>query len=286
MSQATTLNHSLSRKPFDVSLQARNLEQPDYPSVSKNWFAGNAVLTTSINVFSIYIPRGEKFFIKSVRYFEDKINDQELRELVKIFIKQEANHYKAHEVFNTGLEKQNIRSLREEKAAEKLFTFMEKWLPKKIQLGITVFDEHLTATGAKLLLESEALAQSLDPEMRKLWEWHAVEEIEHKSVAFDVYEAMGAGYFHRMFSALIGAIIQGVYIIASENRLLKEQGVKRFGPAGQGRAAGKILTSVVNIKKVAKEFVLYFKPGFHPWDIDDRPFINAWYKKHPEYNKA
>lgn len=284
MNQLAATTDALSRKPLDVSLIARPLKQPDYPSVSKNWFADNAVLTTSINVFSIYIPRGEKFFIKSVRYFEDQIRDQDLQGLIKTFIKQEANHYKAHEVFNAGLENQNIRSLREEKAAEKLFAFMEKYLSKKVQLGITVFDEHLTASGAKLLLESKDLAESLDPEMRKLWEWHAVEEIEHKSVAFDVYEAMGCGYFHRMFSAIIGTLIQGVYIIASENRLLKEQGVKRFGP--EGKRAGKILASVVNLKKVVKEFVLYFKPGFHPWDIDDRPFIQAWYEQHPEYEQA
>ncbi len=274
---------SLSRKPADVFLSARNLEQPDYSKIRKNWFGENAVLTTSTNVFSIYIPRGEKFFIKSVRYFEDQIKDPELQELVKTFIKQEANHYKAHEVFNNGLEHQGIRSIREQHAAEKLFTFMEKWLPKKMQLGITVFDEHLTATGAKLLLESQALAETLDPEMRTLWEWHAVEEIEHKSVAFDVYEAMGCGYFHRMFSALVGTIIQGIFIIGSEGRLLKEQGIKRFG--AEGKEAGKILGRVLNLKKLAREFVLYFKPGFHPWDIDDRAFIQAWYNKNPHYNQ-
>jgi len=284
MSQITVTAQTFSRKPSDVSIVVRNLEQQEYSGVSKNWFGNNGVLTASMNVFSIYIPRGEKFFIKSVRYFEDKIEDPELLSLVKAFIKQEANHYKAHEVFNAGLEHQNIRSSREEKAAEKLFSFMEKWLPKKMQLGITVFDEHLTASGAKLLLQSEKLAASLDPEMRKLWEWHAVEEIEHKSVAFDVYEAMGCGYFHRMFSALVGLIVQSVFIIGSENRLLREQGITRFG--SEGKAAGRLIKSAIDIKAVVKEFVMYFKPGFHPWDIDDRPFIKEWYTKHPEYPQS
>ena len=277
MNNITTAYNVLSRKPADVNLVARPFKDPEYQQVSKYWFADNAVLSIAMTVFSIYIPRGEKFFIKSVRYFENDIQDKELRELIRLFIKQEANHYKAHDVFNHGLEKKNIRSLREEKAAEKLFSFMEKWLPKKVQLGITVFDEHITATGAKALLESPELVRSLEPEMRTLWEWHAVEEIEHKSVAFDVYEAMGCGYFHRMFSALVGGIIQGVMILASENRLMKEEGVKRFGP--EGKKAVGLLRKFHDLRKVARDFMMYFKPGFHPWDIDDRALIQAWYKK-------
>jgi len=277
MNNMTSTFDVLSRKPEDVSIVVRPFTDPEYQNVSKYWFADNAVLSVAMTVFSIYIPRGEKFFIKSVRYFENEIHDKELRELIRLFIKQEANHYKAHDVFNHGLEQKNMRSLREEKAAEKLFTFMEKWLPKKIQLGITVFDEHVTATGAKVLLESKELVQSLEPEMRSLWEWHAVEEIEHKSVAFDVYEAMGAGYFHRMFSALLGIVIQGVMLVASENRLMKEEGVKRFGP--EGKKAVGLLRKFADLRKVARDFLLYFKPGFHPWDIDDRALIQAWYEK-------
>jgi uncharacterized protein len=273
----------LSRKPADVNLVARPFTDPEYRNVSKYWFAENAVLSVAMTVFSIYIPRGEKFFIKSVRYFENDIHDKELRELIRLFIKQEANHYKAHDVFNHGLEQKNMRSLREEKAAEKLFTFMEKWLPKKIQLGITVFDEHITATGAKVLLESKELVQSLEPEMRTLWEWHAVEEIEHKSVAFDVYEAMGAGYVHRIFSALLGIVIQGVMLVASENRLMKEEGVKRFG--SEGKKAVRLLRKFTDFRRVARDFLLYFKPGFHPWDIDDRALIEAWYEKNNKVSK-
>jgi predicted metal-dependent hydrolase len=121
----------------------------------------------------------------------------------------------------------------------------------------------------------------MEPEMRALWEWHAVEEIEHKSVAFDVYEAMGCGYFHRMFSAFVGVIIQGVFIIGSENRLMKDHKVKRFGV--EGKKAGRFLAEILDLKKLASEFMLYFKPGFHPWDIDDRAFIGEWYQKYPEY---
>lgn len=282
MNNMTTTCDTLSRKPAEVKLVARTFRDPEYQKVSKYWFAGNAVLSVAMTVFSIYIPRGEKFFIKSVRYFENDIQDSELQDLIRLFIKQEANHYKAHDVFNHGLEQKNMRALREERAADKLFTFMEKWLPEKVQLGITVFDEHLTATGAKVLLESPRLVESLEPEMRTLWEWHAVEEIEHKSVAFDVYEAMGCGYFHRMFSAILGVLIQGVMILASENRLMREEGVKRFGP--EGKKALRLLRKFSDLRKVVRNFVLYFKPGFHPWDIDDRALIQAWYQKNPQVN--
>jgi predicted metal-dependent hydrolase len=268
-----------SLMPEDVTVTVRKFQADDYGNARKYWFANNAVMSMAASVFSIYIPRGEKFFIKSVRYFEDRIEDPELKEKVKDFIKQEANHYRAHEDFNASLETKGINVQKELDTAERMFSLMEKWLPKKTQLGITVFAEHLTATGAKQMLKNPQVAEHQDPEVRKLWEWHAAEEIEHKSVAYDVYEAMGCGYFHRMWSVLIGLVFQFGFLYGSMKRVLKKEGetVSIKQQAGEARRLMKEFHP--DRKELLEEFKMYFKPGFHPWQIDDRPFLKTWYQK-------
>jgi len=271
--------NALSRMPIDVSVTPRKFEADDYSKTNKYWFANNAVLSLGASLFSIYIPRGEKFFIKSVRYFEDQITDPDLKQKIKAFIQQEANHYQAHEVFNDSLIEKDVRVQREIDAAEQMFSFMEKWLPKKTQLGITVFAEHLTATGAKQMLKNPEVAKHQDPEVRKLWEWHAVEEIEHKSVAFDVYEAIGCGYVHRMWSVFIGLLIQIFCLGMSVRRIFKREGQK-ISIKQQAREARKLMVKFhPDQKSIVEEFKMYFKPGFHPWQIDDREFLRGWYQR-------
>ena len=64
----------------------------------------------------------------------------------------------------------------------------EENLSPLARLAATVALEHLTAILAAALLDgrSGSLAGA-DPRVAELWRWHAVEETEHKSVAFDVY---------------------------------------------------------------------------------------------------
>ncbi len=272
------LSH-LSRMPEDVSLTVRKFSGEDYSQSDKYWFANNAVLSMATSVFSIYIPRGEKFFIKSVRYFEDQIKDPELKAKVSDFIKQEANHYQAHERFNESLKEKGIDVDKELATAELMFSFMEKWLPKKTQLGITVFAEHITATGAKQMLKSPEIAAHQDPEVRRLWEWHAVEEIEHKSVAYDVYEAMGCGYIHRMWSVFIGLVVQVGFLTRSIRRTFRKESEQVSLREHRQGALALLKKFHPDRQALKEEFLMYFKPGFHPWQIDDRPFIEAWYQK-------
>lgn len=277
----------LSRMPEDLELTVRKFSGEDYSHSDKYWFANNAVLSLATSVFSIYIPRGEKFFIKSVRYFEDQITDPELKAKVADFIKQEANHYQAHDRFNASLKEKGIDVDKEIATAEKMFSLMEKWLPRKTQLGITVFAEHITATGAKQMLKNPAIAEYQDPEVRRLWEWHAVEEIEHKSVAYDVYEAMGCGYIHRMWSVFIGFLFQVGFLTKSFRRVFRKDIEAGISMKKEREEALKLMKKFhPDREELKREFLMYFKPGFHPWQIDDRPFLEAWYQKYKDIKEV
>ena len=127
-------------------------------------------------------------------------------------------------------------------------------------------------------LSTPSLAEVQDAEVRKLWAWHAVEEIEHKSVAFDVYEAIGCGYFHRMWSVFIGNIVQLFFMSGSIRRIFKGQ--KNL--MRQRKEARKLMKSHhEGHRELFMEFFMYFKPNFHPWLIDDRSLLEEWYTQNP-----
>ena len=102
-----------SRLPNGVVIQPRRFEFRDLKSVPQYWFADNPLITHLENAFSILIPPGERFFIRSVRLFEDRLADPELKDLVRAFIQQEGLHTRAHNEFNQSLRQFGIDVERE-----------------------------------------------------------------------------------------------------------------------------------------------------------------------------
>ena len=262
-----------SRLPEGVAVQPRRFEFRDLESVPQYWFADNPIITHIENAFSIMIPPGERFFIRSVRRFEDRIADPELRELVRAFVQQEGLHMRAHNEFNRSLERFGIDVDREVAYAERAVAFLEKRLPRKMQLGVTVFLEHLTATGAHMLFMEPLIARSMPPEMLRFWRWHAVEELEHKAVAFDVFKAVGGGYFLRIFSAIAALLLLAVPFDRMVRRMMKDDGLEVTAEMRRGARAIHRKVAGPQLRMIAQ----YFKPGFHPWDCDDEAYLRAWY---------
>jgi predicted metal-dependent hydrolase len=137
-------------------------------------------------------PDGEDFFVRSVRHFRDEVTDAELKRQVAGFIGQEALHGREHRAFNDRLDELGYPTKRVERIIKRLITTRERMLSPKSNLAATAAYEHFTATLAELLLTSqEARALFGHEEVRNLFLWHALEESEHKAVAFDVYRAVG-----------------------------------------------------------------------------------------------
>src|SRR5699024_3831627 len=111
---------------------------------------------------------------------------------------QEAHHSREHEVLNNFLQERKIDVHRLEREVQWFMDWMrEKFTPER-QLAHTVAVEHFTALMAEeFLLKYDAL-EEMDPRMAPVWAWHAVEESEHKAVAFDVYKAIGGSEFVRL----------------------------------------------------------------------------------------
>jgi len=262
-----------SRLPNGVTIQPRKFDWHDLESVPQYWFAGNPIITHMENAFSILIPPGERFFIRSVRHFEERATDPELRDLVRAFVQQEALHTRAHNDFNASLKAFGVDVDREIAYAERVLSAMGKYLPKKLQLGATAFLEHLTATGAHVLFSVPVVAETMHPAMLRFWRWHAAEELEHKAVAFDLYRQVGGGYLLRVFSA-IAAILLLARPFDKIARRMRKADPNEITDAMR-RQAREINRQVMGpqLRMIGR----YFKPGFHPWQCRDEKYLAEWY---------
>jgi len=272
-----------ARLPEGVAMVPRKPDFREFKNVPKYWFDNNPYITHAMNVFSVFIPDGERFFIQSINYFENDVRDPELKKLISAFKQQEAIHYQAHEDFNNTLVGHGIDLDFMLRRATGSFDFLGKYTPKKIQLGITVFFEHLTATGAHLLLAVPEVGEKMDPYMLEFWQWHAVEEIEHKAVAFDIFEEVGGGYFLRIFSAILALVVLAVPFAGAIRPMIKKDG--QLGNKEAGRGAMKFIRNKKIGRTFVTKFLAYFKPGFHPWQLDERELLFKWIEKNPSEDK-
>lgn len=259
--------------PDGVDIQPRKFVFRDLDGIPQYWFGGNPLLTHIENTFSILIPPGERFFIQAVRNYSDRVQDPEFAKLVQAFIQQEGHHTRAHNEFNRHFQKYGVDIEGEEAVAARLMAAGTRRLPKKIQLGITVFFEHLTATGAHTLFSEKELSELMHPEALRFWRWHAVEELEHKAVAFDLLRQVGGGYWTRLFSALVGVAWLAIPLVRMAKRMMKNDPTPitpemRAQAREINRKVGSVQTRLL---------LAYFKPGFHPWKVRDEGYVAEWY---------
>ncbi|HZY16498.1 MAG TPA: metal-dependent hydrolase [Ramlibacter sp.] len=167
--------------------------------IARHWCAGDAFRTALFNALSMSFPIGEQFFIDAVRLgFEALPPPQQERFRVEVqgFIGQEATHRRLHALYNAHLEQHGLRNAWEARAKER-FQRLQGVEPRH-WLGITAANEHFTAIFADFLLHNADLLGAQDERLKTLWLWHSAEESEHKSTAFDLYQALGGSHAWRV----------------------------------------------------------------------------------------
>jgi uncharacterized protein len=247
----------------------------DLNSLKTHWFANNPFLTHFVNSMHVVFPEGEKFFIRSVKMFADKTDDPYLKERIKAFIGQEVQHLTQHRNFWDNLQKRSpavevFEHFFTKTAFEINETFMRKTeLGNKFTLSFTAALEHYTAVLAEVALREDAkILEGMPEEMANLLKWHAAEEIEHRSVAFDLLKEVDDNYFLRtagMVRATLGLafyLVTGQLTFLAFDRDLKLQDIPHQFFQFVERAAPLL-------KTVAEHVGDYFRPDFHPDDNDN-----------------
>lgn len=248
-----------------------------------NWHGAGPHVSQFLNTMSLFFPVGERFFIDSVRHFRDHAKDDpQLKSAITAFIGQEAMHGREHEEMNEMMEAAGMPAVAQEKFVLGLLNVVQKYTPKIFQLSATVSLEHLTAIlGGALLENSEAFFKDAESRYQALWQWHALEETEHKAVAFDLYsKVMGKTLQAYALRAITLPIATGIFLALLYPYYVEN--LRRTGGLKGGRQALKGLwTSFQHqwgnpgiLRKVIKPWFDWFKPGFHPWDHDNSHFLN------------
>ncbi|OYZ17063.1 MAG: hypothetical protein B7Y35_04010 [Sphingomonadales bacterium 28-64-96] len=267
-----------SAAPADLAITPRNLRFGRDEVRGRWWLGGDAVATAWHNALSASFPAGEAFFIETVRRFRDQV-PAELAAQIDQFVKQEAHHTREHVAFNrqvTGAG-YDIAAI-DKRIADSLV--QARTTHPVAQLLVTVSLEHFTAIFAHAMLARAG--QQFDgasAETRAMWIWHAIEEIEHKGVAFDTYMHITRS----LKPAKRWAIRSLVFFRVSRNfianrvndalALLAQDGIT--GWRAKARLWWYLLGTPGVLRQVALPWASYFRPGFHPWDHDDRALIAA-----------
>ena len=259
---------STATRPTGIPVRRPNVDlaQADI----ERWIVpGDPLFSHLLAALSAVFPNGEDFFVESVRNYRSKVEDDpEMKARVKGFIGQEAMHGREHRAFNVRLAELGYPTVALDRDILRSARRLQR-LPKPVQLAITSASEHFTSVLARAVLTDEQTRRTLfpAPDGELLITWHALEELEHKDVAFDLLQTVSRSYVLRMLGLFLAAVGYARGVLA-DRQYLSRSALRRnrhnfrhqqmVGPRSWLAIAG------------------YIRPGFHPRHIDTDALVVEW----------
>ena len=263
--------------PHDLTITPRDRRFGRGAAQDHWWMGGDPVATAFYNALSATFPKGEAFFVESVRMFREG-TPPKLAAEIKAFVTQEVMHSREHVQFNKrALEAGYDMSKLEERVEWRLSITRSR--PPIVNLAATMCLEHFTAILAHQLLKNRRHLDRADAENAALWRWHSIEEIEHKGVAYDTWlHATGSlPRFRRWkIKAKVMLFVTRNFVVDrtfGTLELLRQDGIT--GPRAWARMVWFAWVYPGMLRKILGAWLSFFMPGFHPWKQDDRNLIAA-----------
>lgn len=284
-------------EPDRVALQARNVEF-DWSKLPAHWVPGEPFATHMINVLHLLLPEGERWFVHVFKQALPLIKDEQLLEDVRGFIGQESVHAESHQGVVDHFDAHNLDTQPYVRQIAYLFQKVlgdrdytgkrrEEWLIERLALVAAI--EHYTAFLGQWILDAQALDDAgADPTMLDLLRWHGAEEVEHRSVAYDLFMHVDGRYFRRARTMLVaGAALfwlwaRGTrYLMAHDPKLggrVKARWRDWFstGKRGLVPSPGQLLRAAPS----------YLKPSYHPSQHGSTSQAIAYLAKSPAAQAA
>ncbi len=257
------------------AISVRDLRFGRGEAMPRWWCNGDPIGTAWLNSLSASFPRGEALFIESVKAFRDGAPARLERE-IRAFIQQEVNHSREHLAFNraAGQSGYDLGAIDERIAANNA---LARTRPPIVQLALTIALEHFTAMFAHLFLsDPQAFFDPTGPQAA-IWRWHAIEEIEHKGVAYDTFLHATRDWprWRRWKLKALTMLLITRRFIHHRSRdaldLLAQDGI--VGWKARVRLAWYLFGKPGGLRRLIPAWLAYFAPGFHPWNRDDRALI-------------
>lgn len=256
----------IKKRQFNVNL----------PEDKINSWANNAAVTAYFNAFSSVLPFGERVLLAAIKNFKNEVRNPSLKKQVDDFIYQEAHHVGVHNQYNELLLKQGYKLTRMNRALQAGIFFYTKILQPRQWLAIMVAYEHMIACQADFFFR-KLNTEKWDSNFLEVWRFHMAEEIEHKSVAFDMYAETSGSRLTRYFAmiyvscAFTGRIIHRTFHFLRKDRQLWQWqtliGGSKFLFGYQGL-----------FWNTMKGILQYMRPGFHPWQYNNYYLVTRFDK--------
>lgn len=255
----------------------------------RTWHPDGLHVAHFFNALSVFFPEGEKFFIDSVRHYRDRVRSPKLEREVKGFVGQEAMHSREHRRYNEALAAAGLPVEELEAAVKAHLAFVRKQGSPADALAATIALEHFTAILADVLLSDDRILAGADPRLSAVWRWHAIEETEHKAVAYDVYrEAIGtdrAAYWRRAIVMLVTTFDFWQRVFRYHLAFVRADG-KLLDWRGWWKLFRFLWISPGAMPKLIRPWLDYFRRDFHPWQHDNFHFVQRWTAAYEVSGKA
>jgi predicted metal-dependent hydrolase len=265
-----------------IAIVARRITGGPNADTPRYWFDNHPFKTHVFNALSSTFPEGERFFVRSVRHYSERIQGEDLQEQVAQFTSQEGYHGIEHDHHIDILRAQGYHGINRYIDFDKRsLNWLNRRFPR-FSLAATAAIEHFTAILAnQLLSHPERWIKPMHPDMRLLWQWHAAEETEHKAVAFDVFQQVSGSYGIRIAAMVVETLglladvfFRTVYFLYRDGQLLRP----RLWAEGWRFVWGRkgVFGSVL------RDYWRYYHRDFHPWDCDNYPLVTEFVRAHEE----
>ena len=266
--------------PADVEVTPRDIHFDATVPSSGHWLDGDPVATAVFNALSLTFPDGERMFMDAVRHYRDAVSGK-LAEDVRGFIAQEAIHSREHHSLNQLIDRDRYPAAEIEAQVRERVGFSRSRGPMAMLIS-TIALEHFTAMMAEThIRHRDELFLKTDPAIERLWRWHALEETEHKAVAYDVFMAATKDwspfvrYRRRCMAMAFITVMFTRNITRYAARLLEADG---YTQEAATRAVKRFVWGTPGLfRRGWKTYFAWYRPGFHPWDQNEGgATLDAW----------
>lgn len=263
--------------PADLTITPRDRRFGREAKQRRWWMNGDPVATAFYNALSVTFPKGEAMFIEAVKAHRNGVPPR-LAEEIRAFTMQEVMHSREHVAFNRKVEEAGY-DLTELNADVDHVIALINARPPMVNLLATIALEHYTAVLAADFLRNPVMLDGADAEWGDMWRWHAIEEIEHKGVAYDTWLHATKDWtrWRRWKAKTIMMLLVTSRFwpkrVKGMKALLAQDGITGW------RASARIWWFLLGkpgvLRKLIPAWAAFFKPGFHPWEHDDRHLIGS-----------
>ena len=264
--------------PADVQVPPRDIHFDVAAARNGHWLGGDPVGTAAFNALSLTFPDGERLFIDAVRHYRSEVSGK-LAEDVRGFIAQEAIHSREHHTLNQLIDRERYPVAEIEELIKERVAFSRSRGPMRMLIA-TIALEHFTAMMAEAHARHRDLFGAADPGIERMWRWHAMEETEHKAVAYDVFmhaTRHWPAWRRYLRRTLAMAVITYLFTrnIAHYAALLLQADGYSYKEALKAVKA-YVWRKPGLFSRNARTYFAWYRPGFHPWDQDNRALVAEW----------